>query len=133
MDAICVICKKKVEKPDESVKLGWKGAESLNQASIERKCTDITAVTGSVVHQKCRKRHVDKKDIAQKLNLQNQNKPGEEQDSVARSKRQRLTVEERHGMCIFCTNIVDIDGGDGSKVETHNFFQNHPGMLRVPW
>ena len=121
MDAICVICKKKVEKPDESVKLGWKGAESLNQASIERKCTDITAVTGSVVHQKCRKRHVDKKDIAQKLNLQNQNKPGEEQDSVARSKRQRLTVEERHGMCIFCTNIVDIDGGDGSKVETHNF------------
>ena len=118
MDSICIICKEKIEKPDQPAKLTQKGAESVNKASVERKSHDVKAVIGSLAHEKCRKRHVDKRDIAKIQHLQ---KTQEKTDSVARTKRQRLSVEERHGVCIFCTQKVEVGEGDGSKVETHNF------------
>ena len=117
MESICIICKKNVENP---TKLTEKGAKSINAASVQRGIDDITAVAGSAFHDKCRTRHVDKKGISI-LKRQNAASSSTQPESIAQSKRQRLPIEERHGVCLFCTENVDFILGDGSKVETHNF------------
>ena len=114
MAQLCTICG---DGAVEGVKLGAKGAKSLNAAAVERK-SSVRAEIGSTVHEICRKRFTDKKDIALKRKSEHDDT---ENETIARSKRQRLQVEERHNICLFCTHEVDFSHGDASKVETHDF------------
>ena len=88
--------------------------------------TDIFAQPGSAVHLDCRKRYIDKKDI--KSNKRKSSITAtEEQALLSSSRRPRLRTEERHQICIFCSQHVDFETSkygeeiDASRVQFHEF------------
>ena len=117
MASTCIICFKDIVC--NPILITKKGAESINVASKERN-SDVVASEGSTVHSECRKRFTDKKDIKRKQKQEEEIGDQSAAKSVAKSKRARLTNDERHTICLFCSQKVTF-GCDSSKVEDHNF------------
>ena len=58
---ICPLCQKDVEsKAEDKVKIGEKGAEGFNNASVERR-DSINVIPGAVVHKYCCMNYINKK------------------------------------------------------------------------
>ncbi|XP_069601926.1 uncharacterized protein [Ranitomeya imitator] len=58
----CPLCSCEVEDDGERVVIGAKGAEGINNASIERGVSTVVAA-GAVVHKRCRMNYINKKQI----------------------------------------------------------------------
>ena len=59
---ICPICKKVFADTDDIVKIGQKGADGINAASVQRG-DSIVVTAGCKVHSGCRKWYINKRDI----------------------------------------------------------------------
>ena len=116
---ICILCNEVTETP---IYLTPKGAESINRCSVIRK-NEIVATAESPVHAECRKGYTNNK-VIQSLKKKSLNSSSE--NDVSKTKRPRLRTEERHNICIFCSQIVDFEpsshGGeiDASKLSFMN-------------
>ena len=95
----CIVCEQEIGEDEKKIVLTKKGADGINEASTQRK-SDVTAVVGSVVHEKCRQQHNNKKSIESFLKRK---KETEKSETIATTKRQRLSGEERHDVCLFCS------------------------------
>ena len=110
-DAICAICQARIEEGENVVKIGQKGADGINSASIKRGDT-ITVTTGDAVHCTCRKSYINIMDI----NLSLKRKQGCEASTT-----RAVGSYNNKTDCLFCCTSVKQGSAEYSCVKTDNF------------
>ena len=118
----CPLCQKELGSEDE-VKIGKKGAEGINNASVERG-NNITVTDGTTVHKSCRSTYINKKYIEK-----DKKSKFDSTSSVKRSARLSIGPFDSKTDCLFCgekvvTSKVNVYYENYSCVRTYNFVEN---------
>ena len=111
----CPICKNSLEDGEQVCQIRQKGADGINQASLQRK-DDIVVSAGSKVHTTCRKRYTNPIDIKSHLNQESKST-----GSVKRSARVSSGPFNSKTDCLFCGCSIVVGSLDYSYVKTDNF------------
>lgn len=118
---VCPICKCTLESSGDVVEIRQKGADGINDASIQRG-DNIVVTAGCHVHSDCRKNYVNRTEI----NRHVKRKQGTDTstgcaETCARSTRSSAGPFDSRSDCFLCGTPVNEDSADYSYVKTDNF------------
>ena len=116
----CALCKNEIAGSEDSVVITRKGADGINNASVDRG-ESINVAAGTKVHKTCRMNYINKKNIERHKKAKLDSAP-----PVKRSARVSTGPYDSKTDCLFCGNKVvtdktSADYDDSSFVKTDNF------------
>ncbi len=105
----CPICCKNVRDGSDVVEVHQKGADGINNASVQRG-NNVHISAGEIVHSKSRQTYINKKDI--KIQQENKAEPPKRSARVATGPFNSQTD------CLFCGTTITHGSKDTSSVKT---------------